>query len=278
MRWLVQYLGAIGVGLLVGGTTTFTGHHLEAAAGGALVVTLVTMGVGSPTGWAWGYSLGVVSLVGVPALASLGGGTHLEGYFLVDDTTRAMTGLVALVFPMVVLAGWSSIRGDLTVYWGGMILLEGLLLVCFGAGHLLVFYIVFEALAVPMFVQVGRYGSNLAARRGAALKFLLYTVAGSTTALPGILLATTQAGGLGWATLVAHPWTPEEEVLLAAALGVPFLVKIPVVPFHLWLVEAHVEAPAPSSMVLAALLLKTGGVGYLRWVGGVWHTGEEEKK
>lgn len=221
----------------------------------------------------WWYTLGVAALVGGPAVVELGGPATLVGGVHLDDLARSLLGLTGLVFPVVAMMSVRSIVVDRGVYFVGMVLIEFGLAVCFYSSNLLVFYIAFEALAFPMFVHIGRFGSNDKARRRAAFKFFIYTLLGSATALPGMMLVYRTAGSLEVAALVAYPFTLGEQTVLAGCFALPFFVKMPVVPLHLWLVEAHVEAPAPSSMVLAGLLLKTGGYGYLRWVSGVYPAG-----
>lgn len=224
----------------------------------------------------WWYTLVGAALVGVPGLVELGGLPTQVGPLYLDDLGRSLLGLTGLVFPVVALMSYRSILVDRAAYFAGMVLIEFGLVVCFASSNLLIFYIAFEALAFPMFIQIGRYGSNAHARRRAAFKFFIYTLLGSTTALPGILLVYTLVGSLEVVDLLSHPFTPSEQLALTACFSLPFFVKIPVVPLHLWLVEAHVEAPAASSMVLAGLLLKTGGYGYLRWVSSVYPEGSSQ--
>lgn len=259
--WVVLYVVAGAVGWAA---APWTGAHpVELTCGATLVYVVVQ--AGRPERAFWWYTLGVLTLVGAPQTALLG----VPG----DDLGRSMLALVGWTFPVVALAGWSSVGRDRSLYWGGLVATELALVICFATTNLLTFYIAFEALAFPMFVQIGRFGSNPGPRRRAAFKFFVYTLIGSTTALPGLMVVYRLVGSLEVVHLQAFPFTLEQQILLAGCFGLPFLVKIPVVPFHLWLVEAHVEAPAPSSMVLAALLLKTGGYGYLRWVTGVYPQG-----
>ena len=221
----------------------------------------------------WWFTLSGVLFMGGPALFEIGLDSSKTESMLLDDLSRSLIGLTGLVFPIVALIAFKSVTNDRALYFGGMVIIEIALTVCFFSNNLLVFYIAFEALAFPMFIQIGRFGSNDKARRRAAFKFFIYTLIGSATALPAMMLLYRSVGSLDFNTLTEYKFNLFEETLLAFCFSVPFFVKMPIVPLHLWLVEAHVEAPAPSSMVLAGLLLKTGGYGYLRWVSSVFNAG-----
>lgn len=267
--WLTLYALFWGLGLLVG----------------RLTPDLLWLGVGLFVGYlvlGWwfqpeplfvGYTLATMTVVGVPALVSLGGAPLVGGGILVDDLSRTLLALTGLLFPVVAIYAYGTITHDRGAYFGSMALIEVLLLFCFWTNHFLAFYIAFELLAFPMFFQVGRWGSTPGARSTAAFKFLIYTVIGSVTTLPAMMVVYQMVGSLNLHDLLAYRFDPVDQPVLALCFLLPFVVKLPVVPFHLWLVEAHVEAPAPSSMVLAALLLKTGGFGYLRFVSALFPVG-----
>jgi NADH-quinone oxidoreductase subunit M len=173
--------------------------------------------------------------------------------------------LTVTLLPVVVLASLESIRKNQEVYYFWILFLGGTLTLCFCASEFLVFYVLFEILGFPMFLLVGQYGPR-PQRVSAAYKFFVYTFGGAAFVLPVLVYFQFWWGTTGITFLVGHQFTEYEQILFFGLCAVPFAVKIPLVPFHLWLPEAHVEAPTPVSMLLAGLLLKTGGYAFLRFL------------
>jgi NADH-quinone oxidoreductase subunit M len=192
-------------------------------------------------------------------------GYHTGGGWVLDAVTAPYVFLTVTLIPVVVLASLESVRKNEKMYYFWILLLGGVLTLCFCASNFLVFYVLFEILGFPMFLLVGQYGPR-PQRVAAAYKFFVYTFAGAAFVLPVLVYLQFWWGTTEVTALCAHQFTEYEQILFFGLCAVPFAVKIPLVPFHLWLPEAHVEAPTPVSMLLAGLLLKTGGYAFIRFL------------
>ena len=172
--------------------------------------------------------------------------------------------LTAFVTIIVVLAGWESITRRVNQYMGAFLILSGLMVGVFSALDGLLFYVFFEATLIPMYIIIGVWGGPN--RVYAAFKFFLYTLAGSLLMLIALIYLYFQSNGsfdiLSWHKL---PLSAGEQVLLFFAFFAAFSVKVPMWPVHTWLPDAHVEAPTGGSVVLAAVMLKLGAYGFLRF-------------
>ncbi|RYX87550.1 NADH-quinone oxidoreductase subunit M [bacterium] len=185
--------------------------------------------------------------------------------FVVDTFNYPFLFLTFTIFPLVVLASVDTQRGSSFFYYSMLALLFFLLLLTFTLAGFFSFYIVFELLGFPMFILIGLYGPR-EQRIAAAYKFFVYTFIGSAFILPVLVYFYFYLGSTHFLYLQGYRFTDYEQSLFFVLCSFPFLVKIPVVPVHLWLPEAHVEASTPISMLLAALLLKTGGYAFLRFL------------
>lgn len=172
--------------------------------------------------------------------------------------------LTTLLIPICILVSWNSINYKLKEYLISFLILEFLLIGVFCILDLLLFYIFFESVLIPMFLIVGIWGSR-DRKILAAYYFFLYTLLGSVLMLLSILYIYYQVGTTDYEVLLTFSFSETEQKILWITFFISFAAKVPMVPVHLWLPEAHVEAPTAGSVILAGVLLKLGTYGFIRF-------------
>jgi NADH-quinone oxidoreductase subunit M len=246
---------------IVGGFVVMgLGKNIPAAKWLSLGVSVLTLLLSIPL-WT-GFQSGIFTMQFVedaPWIATI----HSQFHIGVDGISMPLILLTTFTTVLIVISSWVNVAKRVAQYFAAFLILEGLMIGVFAALDGVLFYVFWEAMLIPMFIIIGVWGGPR--RVYATIKFFLYTFIGSLLMLVALIYMYLRAGSYELAAFHTLPLTLTEQTCIFLAFFAAFAVKVPMWPVHTWLPDAHVEAPTGGSVVLAAIMLKMGGYGFLRF-------------